>query len=105
MGVAAAAAGGDVATAWKAAGGLVTAASCLPSHFVCGRPSVASHMALCERKANEAENPRMRISTISTFSTETARCVDEFNSLLLIDYSDSCAWLYSFHSSWPASSC
>ena len=106
-GVAAAAAGGDVATAWKAAGGLVTAFA-LQVCKLLAKPfclwSSVRRLALC-KKANEAENPRMRISTISTFSTETARCVDEFNSLLLIDYSDSCAWLYSFHSSWPASSC
>lgn len=46
MGVAAAAAGGDVATAWKAVSGMVCLHSALQAqaifHFVSGRPSVAS---------------------------------------------------------------
>jgi len=70
MGVAAAAAGGDVATAWKAVGGLF--ALCFASsashfildpfifHFVSGRPSVASH---CARDETEIRFRDFHIST------------------------------------------
>lgn len=72
MGVAAAAAGGDVATAWKAVGGLCFIASA--SHFSFGLLAVVRPSPRIARDDDDRAN---RDSEISTFPPRLhARCVD-----------------------------